>query len=51
MYIILMPAAAACSASGMIAASPGWPIMAMPIGAWPITSRSWVIILSKSQSL
>ena len=32
-YIILMPALAASSASGMIGASPGWPIMAMPSGA------------------
>ena len=43
-YIILMPSLDACSASGMIEASPGWPIMAMPSGLAATASRScWTI--------
>ena len=49
-YMTLIPAASACSASGIRAASPGWPIIAIPSGACPIMSRNCVTICSKFQS-
>ena len=44
-----MPALEASSASGMIAALPGWPIMAMPSGLAAIASRSCWTIFSELQ--
>ena len=48
-YIILMPSFDACSASGMIEASPGWPIIAMPAGLAATASRSCCTIFSIAQ--